>query len=219
MLRLAWIAALYGSIGAAHAVEPMELSPNTKLAYVPPSSVPLSVRPPTEFEVVDGLFDRLTEILGHEPFEIISADRDRGLIVTQFQSDPQFFVDCGLYVRVFPGPEDGFRVEPIPASKAIILFGDASRGEILERHMELFGRSVVSIDYDNMDPEISFSTIYALTKRLQLSSELTDRSAVEVVSFGNGERANFDDGLTCQSSGRLEELLSGLVDRAVQENG
>lgn len=193
----------------------LSLGPESKLTYVPSLSVPTHAAARYPVANAKLAFDHLLEVLERSPLEIVTVDRDGGTIATRYQTDPELFLDCGHYVRAFAAGDTLVRVQPIPAARERILLEDEDRGERAERLIELFGRTLFRFTYDQTQPDLTFSTLYAVSLRLQSTANEASPVHEEVVSFEADGRAGFDNGVTCQSSGRMENLLEALIDETL----
>ncbi|MEO1017061.1 MAG: hypothetical protein AAFY56_05150, partial [Pseudomonadota bacterium] len=211
-------ACVIGSICAAavaQAEEGVSLGPESKLTYVPSLSVPLKLASHYGLSDAATVFDRLLSVLDDSPLDIVSVDRDRGLIATQYETDPEPFLDCGHYVRVFAAGDSHFRVQPIPAARARILLEDESRNEQVERRIALFGRTLFSFDYESEPSDLTFSTLYAVSLSLQSMAAGAVPVHEEVISFDADAEGRFDNGIVCHASGRMENLLAALIDETL----
>lgn len=156
--------------------------------------------------------------LGKTFFVINNLEQSSGFVNVSYSGNPERFVDCGLIISDVSNLR-GARSYKFPAASAEERYEITSGTTLygVTRSMALEGRvNIILEEVSSTVTRVTVNTRYVLTRRLVYTAVGgASTSDTDVITFGSGERATFDGGTVCQSTGALEGQVLGLIEPTV----
>lgn len=160
----------------------------------------------------DEVWRAIASALDGGPFDVVSVDKDSGVLTLVYSGDPERYVDCGKIASTVTNLR-GTRTYTFPAAAALAEYEFMTGKEILvvARGMTVEIRLTATVSrVDARRTRVSASARYVLTRTLTTrDAQDRERTTSHAIHFGSEHGAAFPGPVTCRASGALEaEVLS-----------
>lgn len=191
------------------------LSACSSLKYTHPDPVSKLENTKTIDRSKEEVWDDLIPKLGKKFYVINNLDKDSGLINVSYSGNPNTYIDCGKMRISNPnGSQQGGTYVSVAAENR-----DYSSGlTVINVKMQLEGRvNLILQSLEQQKTLVTVNTRYIVTKtHAYRASLVTPQNPVgtSTIHFNSGQRSTFPDtvnGVTCQSTGKLESDLLELM--------
>jgi hypothetical protein len=184
-------------------------------SYTPPTLSLHEVRPVEVDKPLDSAWTQLIRGLATNAFDIVTMDRQTGLVSVAYTGDPEEYVDGGVLnnaVTVGPSVRHTYSY---PATIADTSWTATFLGGVwrVERQVYLDGRvNIILQEAGDHRSRMTVNARYTLTINDFYQSPGTEPStSQEVISFATGQTGKSRNGTIFQSTGRMEDAIVALV--------
>ena len=160
----------------------------------------------------DDVWRGLASAVEAHPFDVVSLDKESGVLILSYSGDPEPYVDCG-HITSSVSNLRGKRIYAFPAAAAATEYEIMTGKEILivARRMAVEIRLTATVvRIGALRTRVSAGARYILTRTMTTrDTQGRVRTTSDAIHFASGQEAVFSGTVTCRPSGRLEmEVLS-----------